>query len=147
MREGFHYFSENELQLEDIAKCLETMGYTTHINHSHNTELFVSFVFNYENENRDTYFSWSKILADVSQLESEGQNEIKSVNLDPKTLLSGEYMKLTLPNVISILKMVLNCYGGYVHLEFGFYGIENIDNALNDASAYGFFDIASLDDE
>jgi hypothetical protein len=137
MMEGFHYFSETELGLEDVAKCIEATGYTTHINFSHVPELFVSFVSHYG----DTYFRWSKILTDVSQLELEEQSEIKSVNLNPKTLLSGEYMKLTLPNVIPILKRVLNCYGGYIRLEFGFYNSENIDNALNDASTYGFFDV------
>lgn len=147
MMEGFHYFSEKQLELEDVAKCIETAGYATHINLSHISELFVSFVFNQEGENIETYFTWSKILTDVSQLESKEQAEIKSVNLIPRTLLSGEYMKLTLSNMIPILRAVLNCYGGYIHLEFGFYGSESLDNALNDAIAYGFFDLQKLDGE
>jgi hypothetical protein len=127
--EWFGYFTEKDIELSDIAQCLEAHGYQTQ---SFTLVTDCMNVIFQVDENKEDYCRWSKNEDGIFDFEEEVQIELKALSPNLLTAMSIDYHVSTLSNILSLMKIVFDCYGGWVDIEGGYYNSTNLQDVFDD---------------
>jgi len=129
------YYTETSVEPVDIGKCAESIGYQHQQYEFNGLHLNVLFQYEYNNATVQGYCRWTQDDS-LTTDEAKRKRIIQELHFHPLREYWIQYSLSELPQVIKLLRAILEEYGGCVEstMSFKLFSLENI-NSLLDISA------------
>jgi hypothetical protein len=125
METMYIYLKEN-VNFQAIKHCLDSSPDTTVIMTSPILDK-EELIIHYDVESQPTYMRWSKLEGGIKEFDESNAKRINDHNNQFKVFYYIRYRFYTIPEIIPILKRVLDCYNGVIDCEGEFFNLANID--------------------
>ncbi len=112
-----HYINSTFISLDDIEQCATECGYECQSFFFLRPRL--NILFEKEAEEPIDYCRCYEIISDKSQLEPDERECLSKANINPRSIVTIEYRRLSLDHIAKLMRSIINCYGGYILLFRG----------------------------